>query len=195
MLPNSLPGRNFTYTLLWILLQKSNLFKTLFKDLRFSNTFCKELKRFFRQLDSLWNFRVCPKVFFLPQSQDARKLRIIFRSGLNSNGFCSTSWSQFCECVLHSQCDSYIRDMIPEIWMSSLGITSPISRGLALFQRISGPFAELQIIKSTMGRNLWGHLEDTENKHSVSLSHYKSSLAQLWNNSVGFTHHKSMKWK
>ena len=43
-----------------------------------------------------------------------------------------------------------------------------ISRGLALFRRISGPFAELQIIKSTMGPNLWGHLEDTEQTSSVT---------------------------
>ena len=52
-----------------------------------------------------------------------------------------------------------------------------IRRGLALFQRISGPFAELQIIKSTMGRNLWGHLEDTEQTFGVTFPLEKFSLA------------------
>ena len=37
-----------------------------------------------------------------------------------------------------------------------------IRRGLALFQRISGPLAELQIIKSTIERNLWGYFRDTK---------------------------------
>ena len=37
-----------------------------------------------------------------------------------------------------------------------------IRLGLALFQRISGPFAELQIIKSTIERNLWGYFRDTK---------------------------------
>ena len=84
--------------------------------------------------------------------------------------FFPTIQSQFYKCVLHWRWDSYIRDMILEIWMSSSGITSAISAGLALFQRISGPFAELQIIKSTMGQNLWGHSEDTEQTWGVSLT-------------------------
>ena len=37
-----------------------------------------------------------------------------------------------------------------------------IRLGLALFQRISGPLAELQIIKSTIERNLWGYFKDTK---------------------------------
>ena len=45
--------------------------------------------------------------------------------------------------------------------MSSYGITGH-QLGLALFQRISGPLAELQIIKSTIERNLWGYFRDTK---------------------------------
>ena len=55
---------------------------------------------------------------------------------------------------------------VPEIWMSSYGITGH-QLGLALFQRISGPLAELQIIKSTIERNLWGHLGDTKQTWSA----------------------------
>ena len=42
-----------------------------------------------------------------------------------------------------------------------------IRLGLALFHRISGPLAELQIMKSTIERNLWGHLGDTKQTWSA----------------------------
>ena len=49
-----------------------------------------------------------------------------------------------------------------------------ISLGLALFLRISGPLAELQIIKSTIERNLWGHLGDTKQTEGA-VSHNANS--------------------
>ena len=55
-----------------------------------------------------------------------------------------------------------------------------IRLGLALFQRISGPFAELQIIKSTIERNLWGYFRDTKQTWAhipgLACSHLSSVL-------------------
>ena len=50
--------------------------------------------------------------------------------------------------------------------MSSYGITGH-QAGLSIVSENIGPLAELQIIKSTIERNLWGHLGDTKQTWSA----------------------------
>ena len=57
--------------------------------------------------------------------------------------------------------DNIIRDMIQEIWMSSYGIRDH-QTGISIVSANIGPLAELQIIKSTIEWNLWGHFRDTK---------------------------------
>ena len=57
--------------------------------------------------------------------------------------------------------------------MSSYGITGH-QAGLSIVSENIGPLAELQIIKSTIERNLWGHLGDTKQTEGA-VSHNANS--------------------
>ena len=84
---------------------------------------------------------------------------------LSSRQFYKTHWFLPQHGSSHSHSvpplDNFIRDMIQEIWMSSYGIRDH-QTGISIVSANIGPLAELQIIKSTIEWNLWGHFRDTK---------------------------------